>query len=941
MAAALGLSLVVGTVLAPAGTAQAAPAAAKGAPSATAAAGWSTAPAMAATKRLLGDVAAARFVFVAEQPAQPGVDSYRVAAQRGRILIGGNSPAVLVRGLNAYLTEVAKVEISWNGDSLGANPRLPLPTKEITGKANAKNRYIFNDTDDGYTGAYRGWDEWQRTIDVLALHGVNEVFVPVGTEAVYLDTFTKFGYSKAEMLSWIPQAAHQPWWLLQNISSFPSPISETVLNQRAALGKQIVGRLDELGMKAVLPGYFGTVPDNFAARNPGAKTVPQGLWCAVQRPDWLDPTNAVLAAVAKEFYAASKARLGTAGLYKMDLLHEGGRAGDVNVAAASKAVQASLETARPGALWAILGWQNNPLATTLNAVDKSKMLIVDGISDRYNNLNRETQWQGTPYAFGSIWNFGGHTTMGANIGVWNQRYWAWKSKAGSALDGIAVMPEGSDNNPVAFEFLTDLAWAEGPADLTDWYTQYAQRRYGGTDANAAAAWNILASTAYNTPSGTWSEAQDSLFTAQPSLTVTHAATWSPGQMRYDAAAFAAALPKLLAVDPKLRNSSAYRYDLMDVSRQVLANTSREMLPQIKKAYDAKDLTEFRLLTERWIGAMRLLDTVTGSNAQTMLGPWLAQTDQWGASEAERRELRTDSKLLLTVWLNRTGSVDGQLKDYANREWSGLISGYYLPRWQAYFDSLDAALVSGSSPKPIDWFAMGDAWAKGQQHRHTAHHPVRRHQQARCSGGGVRLRRRPARRGRPAGRPQLPQRLRPDHGDRVGAQSQPAHRSHPAHPRTAAARRRHRRAAHPGTRRRVRRRHRDGQLPVDYRPAGEPAGQGHRHGAGHRGAGGQQPVGAQQRLDRVVGRRSGRRHPLPVRPAVPVVHRRSRAVGARHEQRRGRGRRRRAAGARRRHLREGLGYQLGREGRVLPGRAVQPVHRGGRHRRQHEQAGCRR
>lgn len=203
-----------------------------------------------------------------------------------------------------------------------------------------------------------------------------------------------------------------------------------------------------------------------------------------------------------------------------------------------------------------------------------------------------------------------------------------------------------------------------------------------------------------------------MFTAQPSLTVTHAATWSPGQMRYDAAAFAAALPKLLAVDPKLRNSSAYRYDLMDVSRQVLANTSREMLPQIKKAYDSKDLTEFRRLTERWIGAMRLLDKVTGSNAQTMLGPWLAQTDQWGASEAERRELRTDSKLLLTVWLNRTGSVDGQLKDYANREWSGLISGYYLPRWQAYFDSLDAALVSGSSPKPIDWFAMGDAWARG-------------------------------------------------------------------------------------------------------------------------------------------------------------------------------------------------------------------------------------
>lgn len=688
------------------------PAATDTSPAAPVPASFSTAPAEAAATRLLGKVGAARFVFVAEQPAEPGADSYRVAAHRGRILIGGNSPAVLLRGLHAYLTQVAKVDITWNGDSLGANPRLPLPAREITGSANVQHRYIYNDTDDGYTGAYRGWEQWQHTIDVLALHGINEVFVPIGTEAVYLDTFTKFGYSKQELLSWIPQAAHQPWWLLQNMSSFPSAMSERVLNQRAALGKQIVQRLGELGMKPVLPGYFGTVPDNFTARNSGAKTVPQGTWCGVKRPDWLDPTNPVFAAVAKEFYAASAARLGTAGLYKMDLLHEGGRAGDVNVGDASKAVQASLETARPGAIWAILGWQNNPLAATLRAVDRSKMLIVDGLSDRYNNLNRETQWQGTSYAFGSIWNFGGHTTMGANIGVWNQRFWDWKNKPGSSLDGIAVMPEGSDNNPVAFEFLTELAWSAGPADLADWYPEYAERRYGKPDANAAAAWQILGSTAYDTPAGTWSESQDSLYTAQPSLTASKSASWSPSQMRYDAAAFAQALPKLLDVSPSLRRSSAYRYDLMDVSRQVLANTSRDLLPQIKKAYDSKNLAEFRRLTDRWMQGMTLLDKVTGTNAQTMLGPWLAQTRKWGATDAERRELRTDAKLLLTVWLDRTGATSGGLNDYANREWAGLISGYYAPRWRAYFDSLDAALVSGGNPQPIDWFAVGDSWARG-------------------------------------------------------------------------------------------------------------------------------------------------------------------------------------------------------------------------------------
>ena len=46
------------------------------------------------------------------------------------------------------------------------------------------------------------------------------------------------------------------------------------------------------------------------------------------------------------------------------------------------------------------------------------MLIVDGMSERYENLDRETSWAHTPYALGTIHNFGGHTTIGANTGAW-------------------------------------------------------------------------------------------------------------------------------------------------------------------------------------------------------------------------------------------------------------------------------------------------------------------------------------------------------------------------------------------------------------------------------------------------------------------------------------------------------------------------------------------
>lgn len=41
------------------------------------------------------------------------------------------------------------------------------------------------------------------------------------------------------------------------------------------------------------------------------------------------------------------------------------------------------------------------------------MFIVDGITEQPNITDREKDFLGTPYAFGTIWNFGGHQNFGA------------------------------------------------------------------------------------------------------------------------------------------------------------------------------------------------------------------------------------------------------------------------------------------------------------------------------------------------------------------------------------------------------------------------------------------------------------------------------------------------------------------------------------------------
>lgn len=674
-------------------------------------AAFNVAPARAALQRLLPRHESQ--IALTALPSAAG-ERYRISGKPGQIEIAGTSPAVLLAGVEAYLERVPQVSIGWPGDSLDRLPAtLPAPAQPIESHAVVPDRFALNDVDDGYSDAYLDWPGWERKIDLLALRGIDEVFMPVGAEEVYRRAFREFGYSDEELRAWVPAPAHQPWWLLQNMSAFGGPVSAGQFARRAELARRIVGRLRELGMTPVLPGYFGTVPPGFAVKQPGAALVPQGEWVGFQRPDWLDPRDAHFAKVAAAFYRHQRELYGDSTLYKMDLLHEGGRAGDVPVGAAARQVFAALDAAHPGARWVLLGWQHNPPQAVVEAVPHERLLIVDGLSDRYDHMDRKRDWAGAPYAFGTIPNFGGHTALGANTGVWIERYAAWRRKDAGSLRGIAYMPEGSATDPAAYALFTALAWTPVPDHARRWFDEYAVSRYGGDDPHARAAWRILAQTAYAMPSGEWSEPHDGLFGARPSLDARSAATWSPTAARYDLARFDGAVCELLQVAPALRGTSAYRHDLVDITRQALSNRSRVLLPRIKAAYAAKDAEPFRALTAEWMDEMAMLDRLLATDPDFLFGRWLMHAKAAAGNDAEAAQLEYDQRSILASWGDRSGADRGGLHDYANRGLAGLVGGLYAQRWRRYFESLQAGWAAGEVPA-IDWYAMEQDWAHSRE-----------------------------------------------------------------------------------------------------------------------------------------------------------------------------------------------------------------------------------
>jgi alpha-N-acetylglucosaminidase len=681
------------------------------------AATFDVSPARALLGRLLPRQAAQ--FELATLAAEGGRERFRISRAGGRIEVAGSTPSALLFGVNWYLKYVAHVQISPNGDRVGGEA-FPLPRVVIERSTPYAYRYALNENVDGYTAPYWSWSRWQREIDVLALSGINAVLIERGTDGVLYRTLRDFGYSDGEVRRWLAAPAHQNWQLMGNLCCFGGPLSPALLQRRLVSAQKIVARLRELGITPVLPGYYGIVPADFQRRFPGSHVVPQGEWAGFTRPGWLDPRDPMFARLAAAFYRHQRELFGDSGIYDMEVFQEGGQSGDVPVAKAARDVQDALLKAHPGARWMMLAWQGNPRQALLRGVDRRHLLIIDIDHSRVPREQRQKDFRDAPFLFGGLWEFGGRTTFGADVGNLTDRLQR-VGRMNRNLAGTAVFTEGMGTNPFMFDLFTEMAWRDEPVDLAAWTRAYVLRRYGAPDRHAIAAWDVLIHTAYDIHvdkvvfNSERDAAQESLFDAQPDLTANRASNWSPEDMRYNVAAFDRALPRMLQVAPALRASETFRYDLVDIARQTLANESRVLLPRIRDAYQDKDRPRFEELTQCWLGLMDLQDRLLASDRFFLLGSWLDQVPPWASSPDERARLEFDARSLLTVWGDRQASEAGGLHDYGNKDWAGLTGGYYRMRWQRYFRSLEEALRTGTKPRPIDWYALGEEWSHGTEH----------------------------------------------------------------------------------------------------------------------------------------------------------------------------------------------------------------------------------
>ena len=631
--------------------------------------------------------------FVTEQIASDnGRDVFEVESRQGKIVLRGNNGVSIASALNWYLQNECHCDISWNcGDQLKLPDPLPMVPQKVHIVSPHQFRYAYNFCTHGYTMAWWDWPQWQRELDYLALNGINLALIIEGQESVWIDALTNSGYSDEEVRSWLVMPSHQPWMYMDNMESYGGPVPRELVERRLVLGRKILARMRELGMEPVLPGYYGMVPPDFKERFPNARIHSQGNWGKLKRPDILDPTDPLFAKVARAFYQAQNELYGGAKFYAADPFHEGGSTENIDVAAAGRAIF----DAMGGATWVLQSWQANPRQEMIDALDKNKLLVLDLFCEDRENWRLRNNFNGTPWLWCTIHNFGGNVDMGGRL-EWMGKgpVNAMNDPAKGRLSGIGILMEGSQVNPVLWEYMLGNAWRNSEPDLTNWLSDYARRRYGCEIPAAAAAWKILAATIYNAPVAQGEYPVNSVVCARPSLDPNQRAReWASIQPYCDTAKLVDAWKLLLDAAPMAKNSDGYRFDLCDVGRQVLANLALNYHRQIIEAYQAGDTNSLRTLSGRMTGLIRDMDRLVGTRREFLLGTWLADARSWGNTPAEKDLCERNARELLTVWTD----LDN-ITDYSNRQWNGLLGDFYCHRWEMWLDALNVAADCG---KPID------------------------------------------------------------------------------------------------------------------------------------------------------------------------------------------------------------------------------------------------
>ncbi|KAH9947079.1 alpha-N-acetylglucosaminidase [Amylocystis lapponica] len=616
------------------------------------------------------------------------------------------------RGLYTYVTRYGGVDIWWTGSRLDQLPPiLPSVGQPINGSAIVPYRYHFNTVTFDYTAAFWDWDQWSLELDWLALRGVNLPLAWVGYEYILIQVFQEAGLTDADIASFLSGPAFQAWNRFGNIQgSWGGDLPTQWVDDQFALNQQITARMTELGMTPVLPAFTGFVPHAMATLYPDASIVNGSQWSgfptSLTNVSFLEPFDPLFTTLQKAFIAKQQAAYGAdlTHFYTLDQYNENDPySGDVGyLASISAGTFSSLRAADPEAVWLMQGWlffssesfwTNDRVEAYLSGVINTEdMIVLDLFSEAAPQWNRTNSYFGKSWVWCQLHDYGGNMGFEGNLPELTNGPLAALNYPGSSMKGMGLTMEGQEGNEIVYDILLDQAWSATPLDIPSYVESWVARRYPVNPLPAAAqqAWSILSTTVYSNQNNNTQATIGGIFELAPNLTGLvdrggHHPTLIPYDTDSTIVPALAALVQASAENPALLSVPEFNYDLVDVTRQLLSNKFIDAYNALIATWNSSSATAGAVTGAGapLLTILSTLDAVLATNENFLLSSWIADARSWGAGDAAYADyLEYNARNQITLW-----GPDGEINDYASKAWAGLISTYYVPRWEAFISYL--------------------------------------------------------------------------------------------------------------------------------------------------------------------------------------------------------------------------------------------------------------
>uniref|UniRef100_A0A1B6CZE1 Alpha-N-acetylglucosaminidase n=3 Tax=Clastoptera arizonana TaxID=38151 RepID=A0A1B6CZE1_9HEMI len=648
-------------------------------------------------ERLLGEKSSYFDVKVQSVTDSSQKDYFKITKYESNntVQIIGSSGVAVAWGFHHYLKYYCKCHVSWEADQLNLPEILPAVNLSIV--ANDRFRYYQNVCTSSYSFVWWNWERWERELDWMALNGFNLALAFVGQEEIWRRVYTKLNLTQEEIDEHFTGPAFFAWGRMGNIRGWGGPLSFQWHNKSLVLQNKILFRMRQLGIIPVLPAFSGYVPRAFKRIFPGSNMTLTGSWnnfndsyCC---PYLISPDEDLFQMVGEHFMREMISEFGTNHIYNCDTFNEIIPAsGDLNyIAQIGKSVFASMVQVDPDAVWMLQGWMfgnsdfwdMNRTRALLTSVDIGRIIVLDLMAELNPQYKRYDSFFGQPFIWCMLHNFGGTLGMHGTAKRVNENVFLARNMENSTLVGTGIAPEGINQNYIIYDLMNEMAWRTESANLTHWFTNYTIRRYGKYSTHMDRAWQYLKDSVYNYSSDI-QEHGKYILVRVPSLRLTPD-VWYDTELVFKAWA---ELHKAISSNDNLTTTKTFLHDCVDISRQALQLKLDIVYSKVVSDFRNKDLQQLLNSTNIFLWILSDLETLLGTNKAFLLSQWLNSAKNAASSDTEKELFEMIARNQITLW-----GPNGEIKDYANKQWSGLVATYYYPRWDMFFSMLKNSLLT--------------------------------------------------------------------------------------------------------------------------------------------------------------------------------------------------------------------------------------------------------